>query len=114
MEELKKAIIKYIVSSPKALAVIFFSFISGNLWNFVVLSYLTKNTKAVKYLDTYYCKISLGIIWFAVIMYPLYCIKYGMTEVVLESVFSIIWQTLLIGLCIQGLVTLFIIKLIKK
>lgn len=114
MEDIKKEILKYIVSTPKATAVVFFSFISGNLWNFVVMSYLTNNAKAVKYLDTYYCKVSLGIIWYSIIMYPLYCIKYGFTEVLLESVFNIIWQTLLIGLFIQGLVTLLIIKLIKK
>jgi hypothetical protein len=114
MEEIKKAILKYIVGSPKALAIIFFSFISGNLWNFVVLSYLTKNDKAVKYLDTYYCKISLGIIWFAIVMYPLHCMKYGMKDVQLESVFNIIWQTLLFGLFFQGLITFLIIKIIKK
>ncbi|AWI24627.1 hypothetical protein HYN49_01265 [Flavobacterium pallidum] len=115
MKEVENAITKYILSSPKALALMFFSFISGNLWIFIILSYLTKNTtKAVKHLDTYYSKISLGIIWFSIIMYPLHCLKYGMTDVTLENVFNIVWQTLLISLFLQGIITILILKLIKQ
>jgi len=114
MNEIKKTIFKYIVSSPKALAIIFFSFFSGNLWNFIILSYVTKNnTKAIKHLDTYYSKISLGLIWFAFVMYPIYCIKYGVSEVSLENVFNIVWQTILISLFFQGIFTLIILKITK-
>jgi hypothetical protein len=114
MSEIQKTIVKFIISSPKALAVIFFSFFSGNLWNFIILSYITKNnTKAIKHLDTNYSKISLGIIWFALIMYPIYCIKFGLTEVLLDNVFSIIWQTLLISMFFQAIFTLIIIKITK-
>ncbi|MDQ8005272.1 MAG: hypothetical protein REI64_10765 [Pedobacter sp.] len=114
-KSIQNEIVKYIIKTPIALAVIFFSFISGYVWLYIILSWLKGNTnnKAVKHLNSSISKTALGIMWFAVIMYPCYLLKFGISSVELPKVFEIVWQTILIGLFVQGIITFIIIRFVK-
>jgi len=112
---LQNEVFKYLLKTPKALAFVFFSFISGYIWLYLILVWLkgSTNNKATRHLDSGYAKTALGLLWFAIVMYPLYCIKFGFGTVELEKVYLLAWNTLLTGLFFQGIITIIIIRFLK-
>jgi hypothetical protein len=72
---IEQQLIDYLRQTPKAVAVLIFSFFSGQLWVFIIIAYLKKTTKGNKLLNSIHGKTALGLFWFTLVLIPIYYIR---------------------------------------
>ena len=109
-EELQEKIISWLIATPKALGLLICSFLSGQLWFFIIITYLKENKKGNKYLKKFWAKLVLGVIWFAIIDLPIHFIRQGI-EITESNIFANVFYTILYGFVIQGIISILIISL---
>lgn len=69
-KKIKEFIVNFLLSSPKAIAVLFFSFFSGQVWAYLIITYFKSKTKGNTILNNKYTKIGVGLLWFVLISLP--------------------------------------------
>lgn len=69
-KKIKEFIINFLLSSPKAIAVLFFSFFCGQVWAYLIITYFKSRTKGNAILNNKYTKIGVGLLWFILISLP--------------------------------------------
>jgi len=109
-KELQEKVISWLIATPKALGLLVCSFLSGQLWFFIITTYLKENKKGNKYLKKFWAKLVLGVIWFAIINLPIHLIRQGI-EITETNIFANILYTILYGFVIQGVISILIISL---
>lgn len=110
-KEIDKKIIAYFLKTPKALVFIIFSFLSGQIWVFILITYFKAKTKGNNILTTRISKTVIGLFWFVLVDYPIHLIRNGLI-IDSENVFSNYVYAILYGLAIQAII--FIIIVSKK
>jgi hypothetical protein len=111
--EIEKKIIEFLVATPKALALIILSFFSGQLWFFVLITYFKSNAKGNKYLNNYYSKLAIGIIWFIIVNLPIHFIRIGF-EIDDNNIFLNFFYTIIYGFVLQGIIFTLIVAIKKE
>jgi len=113
-EELNKKALEFLVKTPKAMLFCIFSFFSGQLWVFIIITYLKKTKKGNKYLDKFYSKLGIGSFWFLVISSPFYIQKYHVFNFDFLKFLDIFCNTLMLAVFLQLLVFILVISLAKE
>lgn len=116
MEELKAKILEYLIATPKILALAIFSFLSGHLWIFVYFTYYKNITgkKGKGKINNKFGKLILGLLWYTLVLIPLYAYEYGqLIRFNYDGILELVISTIVIGLFLQALLLLIIIR-IKK
>lgn len=91
-EKFLAVLLQYITSSPYILFTVALAYLSGNLWVYIILSYCSK--RGQKYLGSLVSKIGLGLLWFALIMIPIYnCVhrKFTIEILLLPQIIATVW-----------------------
>ena len=111
MSKVKEAVFEHIISTPMYIATLFFAFLSGHLWAYIVLVYFTKKERA---LLTNICgKTILGILWFSFILIPIYLVTYKNLIINQENLIKVMSSVILFSLVTQ-LIVFIIINLVKR
>lgn len=109
-DEVLQQVIGYIVATPKALGGLFCSYFSGQLWAFLTVAYLKKNTRGNKMLDNLSAKIGLGSAWFCLISLPIYWLKNDNLNLEFESFLNILPPAIVVSFALQLFIYLAIAK----
>ena len=112
-EEIWKKVIDWLLTTPKALALLVFSFFSGHLWIFIITTYFKTSKKGNKYLKSIYGKIAVGVIWFTIIDLPIHLFRNG-NIIDINNIFDNILYAIMYGLILQGIVFGLIVTLKKE
>ncbi len=94
-------LLEYLIATPKAMAVLVASFISGNLWAFIITAFIRSKRKGNSALLTVAGRTSLGFGWFMVVFVPFYIIKYHEIAFEYSKILQISIPTVIIGIFIQ-------------
>jgi hypothetical protein len=100
---ISEPVLEYLRQTPYALAVLVFSYFSGQLWTFLILGYLKKGTAGNRVLNSVAGKVSLGIAWFALVLVPIFYLSHESLRFTYDSILSVVIATLVAGLCAQVL-----------
>lgn len=103
-DEAKEKIFEYVLNTPKALVTLVFSWLSGHLWVYIVLTYFKDGTKGKKFLDGHIGKTAIGLLWFSLIMIPTYYFSHSSLNIEYEKLLSSVFSTLLYGLALQAII----------
>lgn len=103
--------INLLTSSPYLLVPFILSFISGHMWSYIILSHFTKKER--KILCSKVSRISLGLLWLALVLIFTYAITYRTFEVNIDNLKNIIFTALIISFALQAII-LAIITICKK
>jgi hypothetical protein len=106
-------LVELIISIPQLLIACGVSFLSGNVWLWLIYTYFKKSNKGVTYLKSGWAKMGLGMLWNTLFLIPSYFIKFGFNTNVDGKILSIIGFTLLIASGMQAFATLLVIQLKK-
>ena len=110
--EIIDVLIKFLLKTPKILALSIFSYLSGHLWMFIILTYFKKGTKGNKILNNMVGRLSLGFCWYALVLIPVYWLFVGDCFLEYENILRVITPTIVFGLAFQ-LVSFIIISQVK-
>lgn len=113
MEEIKKKIVEFLLQTPKALAVAVFSYLSGQVWLYVIFTYLRPNMKGKSILDNLGGKIGLGLLWHVVVLIPLYLAKHGWRDFDERLILALVVPLIVFALFGQ-MVIFVLLTLLKK
>lgn len=107
--EIQEKIISWLLATPKALAILAVSLISGQLWFFVIVTYCKTKSKGNIYLNNIYSKTAMGFLWFSLINLPIHLIRNGI-YVTEENILSNYLYTILYGVVIQAMILIYIVS----
>ena len=114
MNEIKEKIFGYLIATPKMLFLAVLSFLSGHFWVYIYFAYIKNGSRSAKRIDNLYGKVVLGLIWFAIILTILYGIMHKtILNIQYELIMDLILSTILIGLFLQAILFILILKLSK-
>ncbi len=99
--EVEGRIVDYLRRTPHAVAVLFFSFMSGQLWTFVIAAYCRRGTRGNKLLQSITGRTAAGLAWFAIVMVPVYALYNQRLDFDYANVLSLVVPTIVIGLSVQ-------------
>jgi ABC-type multidrug transport system permease subunit len=102
-KRIKDFIVNFLISTPKALLILVFSFLSGQVWTYLIIVYFKGKTKGNTILTQYYTKISIGVLWFSVIAIPLTYLKNGFS-LTLNLIINDSLTSILISMLIQAII----------
>ncbi len=109
-DEVTQQVIGYIIATPKVFGGLFCSYFSGQLWAFLTIAYLKKNTRGNKLLDNYPAKIALGSSWFCVVALPIYWLKYDNFNLNYDSFINILPPAIIVSFALQIFIFLAVAK----
>lgn len=93
---------KFIISTPYSIPTIVLAYVSGNMWAYIILSYFSKKER--KILENWITKICLGILWFALVLLPIYFIHFKSLKFTVNRLIDIIITDIVISLAFQAIV----------
>jgi len=96
-------IVEFLRRTPQAAAVLAISFLSGQLWAYLVLVRRTSQ-KGTSLLKTIPAKTALGLLWFSFVLVPLYGVSCRSLVFHYEKILGLIVPTLVTGLFLQALI----------
>ena len=100
----ERQIIDFLRKTPIAVAALFFSFISGHLWVFIIFSYCKKNKKGNSQLQSKVGRTAIGLAWFMFVMVPIYLLQYNNLKFNYTNLVDIVLPTLVLGFFFQVIV----------
>lgn len=103
-DQVAAAIIGWVVKTPAALSTLFFSYISGHMWSYIIFTYIRKRKHEKGFFDNTKGRVSLGLAWHALIAVPLYLIYFGNFKISYENYIEIAYDVIIIALAIQALI----------
>jgi asparagine N-glycosylation enzyme membrane subunit Stt3 len=107
-DEIEKTLIAYLVKTPKALALAVFSYLSGQLWLYLIFAHFRTTGKGKSLLDNFAGKMGLGVLWHGVVLVPLYLIQNGATAFDHEKIFALTVPVIVFALVAQTLVLIIV------
>lgn len=105
-------LLKLLAGSPLMLIAAALACCSGHLWSYIILSYFSKKER--KILESFYGRISLGLIWFALLYIPLHLLHFKKLLFDLESIIQILPNVIIVSLALQALLFIIINFLFRK
>ena len=108
--EIENKIFSYILNTPSVLGTIAISFLSGHLWAFIIITYLKKGKKGKSFLNAKTGKTAIGLLWFSIIILPIYYISNGTFNIEYEKLLDSVVTTLLFGLALQAIIFALIVS----
>lgn len=113
-EDISSEAITWILATPKALAFLICSYLSGQLWVFIIYGYLRSSRKGHKDIDNWRAKTALGALWFVPFLITVYLYKFGIQPLNEVRILASVLETILIGAFAQLIVIIIIIATEKK
>lgn len=105
------AIIRLLVGSPPLLIMFASAYLSGHMWTYLILSYVSKKERKILY--SLIGRVSIGITWFAFVAIPVSLIIYKNVLFSVERLVSISITTTVFSLASQAIL-LFVINVIAR
>lgn len=105
-KEIYKKLLEYLLTTPKALAVLIASFFSGHLWSYILAAYVRKSTKGSPIMNSKTGRTSIGFVWFVGILVPIYVAVYRDLSFEYEKILHIVLPTIVLGLFVQFLIVI--------
>lgn len=102
-KKIKEFIINFFLSTPKTIAILFFSFFSGQVWSYLIITYFKTKTKGNSILNKPYTKIGVGLLWFTLISLPYNLCKNG-TKIQFENILENSLLCLLSAAMLQAII----------
>jgi hypothetical protein len=102
-KKIKEFIINFLISTPKAIAILFFSFFSGQVWAYLIITYFKSKTKGNAILNNKYTKTGVGLLWFIIVAMPYNLYMHG-AKVNFENIIQHSIICILIGATLQAIV----------
>ena len=100
-KEVGTQVVNYLARTPQAVAYLFCSFMSGQLWAFIILASYKKSIRGDKYLQTIAGRTALGFAWFVVVLVPLYFWRYQTLNCHYTKLVNLVVPTVVLGLFLQ-------------
>lgn len=104
VEIIEKKIVEFVMSCPHIFCTLILAGISGHLWTYIILAYFSKRER--KFLNSRVSKIGLGILWFAVVLIPIYLIFYNNLNITIEHLKEVVFTVLAISLALQAVIVI--------
>ncbi len=105
-------LLKVLAGSPLMLIAVALACCSGHLWSYIILSYFSKKER--KILESFYGRISLGLIWFSLIYIPIHFIHVRKLLFDLNSIIQMLPNVIIVSLALQALLFIVINFLSRK
>ncbi len=112
--ELKKRALEYLMKTPNAMLFCFCSFFSGQLWVFLITTYLKRTQKGNSYLNKFYSKLGIGGFWLVVFNSPFYFNKHKTYNFDFLIFLDVFCNTLMIAVFVQLLVFIAVTAFFKE
>lgn len=103
-DEIVQTVITFILGSPKVLATLVLSWVSGHTWSYIVFTYFRDKAKSEGFFDGWMGKTALGLLWFSLIMLPIYYLVHDSLTIKYDNVLSVIFSTILYSYVVQAIV----------
>lgn len=111
--EIKTKVLEYVLRTPLAMAVVIASFLSGHLWLFIIKA-VRKRTAGNKILESKTGRTAFGMLWLALIMCPIYMIKYGDVSFELEKIMALVLPSIVFAAILQLIILVVYLVLERK
>lgn len=105
------ALLQLLTSSPYIICTVALSYFSGHLWAYIILSYLSKKERKILY--SLFGKLSLGLMWFALVLIPIYLVRFKSVNIIGEQLLEILITVLAIAFALQ-LIILFVVFFLHR
>lgn len=106
------ALLQFLTSSPYIFGTVLLSYISGHFWAYIILSYFSKRERNILY--STFGKLSLGLMWFAIILIPTYIFAFKSFNIIITQLLEILITVLATALAGQFLISFVIIFLHRR
>jgi hypothetical protein len=103
-------LVEYLKATPQAIAVVFFAFLEGHLWVFMITAYVRDKTKGNKLIMSVAGKVTIGLLWITLNMVIIYAIQYQSWPMKYENILEIVVPTIVLSLLLQLLIFLGCLK----
>ncbi|MUJ26323.1 hypothetical protein GNP82_18500 [Aliivibrio fischeri] len=103
-DEIIQTIVDFLVGSPKVLAALILSWVSGHTWSYIVFTYFREKNKSVGFFDSWMGKTALGLLWFSLIMLPIYFLVHDSYTIEYDKVLEILFSTILYSYVVQAII----------
>ncbi|OEE34435.1 hypothetical protein A1QO_07915 [Vibrio genomosp. F10 str. ZF-129] len=103
-DEIIQTVITFLVGSPKVLATLVLSWISGHMWSYIVFTYFREKNKSEGFFDGWLGKTALGLFWFSLIMLPIYYLVHASFTIEYENILSVLITTILYSYVVQAII----------
>ncbi|EGR1045481.1 hypothetical protein EFU54_17695 [Vibrio cholerae] len=103
-DEIVQTVITFLVGSPKVLATLILSWVSGHTWSYIVFTYFRDKTKSEGFFDSWMGKMALGLLWFSLIMLPIYYLFHNSLSIEYDKVLLVIFSTVLYSYVVQAII----------
>ena len=100
-KSIEKNVIDYLRETPKAMAVIVASFLSGHLWVFVITAFVRSKTKGNGMMQSVTGRTAIGLFWLTGILVPVYRMKFGDFAFEYDRILQAAIPTTVTGLFVQ-------------
>ncbi|MCK8095522.1 hypothetical protein [Pseudoalteromonas sp. 1CM17D] len=97
-------VVDFFVSSPKVLATIVLSWVSGHTWSYIVFTYFRDKKNSIGFFDSWIGKAALGLLWFSIILAPVYYLTHGSLLIEYEKILDVIFSTILYSYFLQAII----------
>lgn len=97
-------IVDFVVGSPKVLATIVLSWVSGHTWSYIVFTYFRDKENSKDFFDGWLGKAALGLLWFSIILAPVYYLTHGSLQIEYEKILDVVFSTILYSYFFQALI----------
>lgn len=104
IDEIEKTMLRYVLATPQAIGFLFFSWLSGHLWAYVVFTYFRNKKHAKGFFDSKTGKTALGALWFTLIGGPTYLWKHHTLFIEYGLLLDLIYSIILAALFLQALI----------
>lgn len=105
-------LVKLLASCPYAMITLAVANISGHLWTYIIFAFLCKREKTI--LNKEIAKIGLGLMWFALVLLPIYAVLYNSITVTEIHLAEIVITDLVISLVLQAVILAIVYFLHRK
>ena len=112
-KEIGKKVLEWLLATPKALAILICSFLSGQMWFFIIVTYLKTTNKGNTYINNKVAKTVMGLLWFSMINLPIHLLRHG-AEISYDNIFSSYLYTLLYGFVLQAIIVILVVSFKKE
>ena len=100
-KSIEKEVLEYLRETPKAMAVVVASFLSGHLWVFVITTFVRSKTKNNKLILSLTGRTAIGLFWLTSTLVPIYRLNFGDFAFEYDRILQVAIPTTVTGLFVQ-------------
>ncbi len=103
-DEIVQSVVNFIIGSPKVLATLVLSWVSGHTWSYIVFTYFRDKKNSTGFFDGWMGKVALGLLWFSLVLLPIYAIVHGSFSIEYDKVLDVVFSTILYSYVLQAVI----------